>query len=477
MREKAKPAIPLSRTFWILAAYIVIVFLTGGGSRGDILSLMILRPLAIVVCGVGVLSLTREHIWGHRFALAVIAATFLLLIVHLLPLPPALWSSLPGRELVSAIDGAAGLRNVWRPISLVPWATWNALFALMVPLAVFLLGIQLSSDECKALLPVVLAVGILSALAALLQITGGRDSFLYLYRITNEGAAVGLFSNRNHHAIMLAMLLPMFVVFATGELPGSARVGAAAREWMAIVGGALVVPLLMITGSRIGLAAAVMGLAATPLIYRRTQQRRSAKSAAATWRSWRIWLVCGALIAIAGLTILLSRAETVRRLMETSSDDGELRFAVWGPIADLAWRSLPLGTGAGTFAEAFKIIEPDALLRPTYLNHAHNDWLELWMTTGLPGLAILAVALVGFFLAIRGAFKTRMLGSVNNQFQRLGGVIIILAMIGSITDYPLRTPSLACLAVISYLWIRAGRAEEQVSSASGTNASGFSRQH
>ena len=37
----------------------------------------------------------------------------------------------------------------------------------------------------------------------------------------------------------------------------------------------------------------------------------------------------------------------------------------------------PWGSGLGTFEQVFKLHEPDALLSPSYLNHAHNDWLEL----------------------------------------------------------------------------------------------------
>mgnify|MGYP007125385276 CR=1 FL=1 len=91
----------------------------------------------------------RAH--GLLFGLAV--AALALTIAHLVPLPPAIWSQLPGRELVSEIDRAAGLGDVWRPLSLTPGATWNALHAQLVPLAALVLGAQLGRDDLWRLLP------------------------------------------------------------------------------------------------------------------------------------------------------------------------------------------------------------------------------------------------------------------------------------------------------------------------------------
>ncbi len=48
--------------------------------------------------------------------------------------------------------------------------------------------------------------------------------------------------------------------------------------------------------------------------------------------------------------------------------------------------------------------EPDALLRADYANHAHNDWLEVALTGGLPALLILAAACLAFYSGARGLF-------------------------------------------------------------------------
>src|SRR3546814_18783044 len=57
----------------------------------------------------------------------------------------------------------------------------------------------------------------------LAQVIGPRDGPLYLYEITNNGSAVGLFANRNHQAALLACLFPMLAVYASIDHPSAER--------------------------------------------------------------------------------------------------------------------------------------------------------------------------------------------------------------------------------------------------------------
>ena len=182
----------ISWPFWGLCAFLVLVFASGGGARADIHSLMVLRPVAAMLCAFGVWRLSRGHIQQYRFLFIFAALLFGLIGLQLIPLPPAFWGALPGREIVTEIDRVAGLGNVWRPISMVPSGTWNALFSLLIPLAVLLLGVQLTRDQRFQLLPVLLILGLSSGAIGLLQVTSAADSPLYFYEITNNGWAVSV---------------------------------------------------------------------------------------------------------------------------------------------------------------------------------------------------------------------------------------------------------------------------------------------
>ena len=152
MKRNLRPSFTVREQlpYRILVVFLVVVFLTGGGARGDIQSLLILRPLAIIVAGIGMLGLRWGHVRTHSFVFAGLAACYAFILLHALPLPPALWQALPGRELVVDIDRTVGLGRIWRPLSLAPAATWNAFFALFVPLAVAILAAQLSREQRRA---------------------------------------------------------------------------------------------------------------------------------------------------------------------------------------------------------------------------------------------------------------------------------------------------------------------------------------
>src|SRR5690606_20705476 len=90
--------------FGLLAAFMLVVALTGGASRSDVLSLPILRPASVLFCLGGLLYLTGERARAARGPLLVVLAMMLLAVLQLVPLPPAIWTALPNHELVAESD-------------------------------------------------------------------------------------------------------------------------------------------------------------------------------------------------------------------------------------------------------------------------------------------------------------------------------------------------------------------------------------
>jgi O-antigen ligase len=121
------------------------------------------------------------------------------------------------------------------------------------------------------------------------------------------------------------------------------------------------------------------------------------------------------------------------------------------------WKYFPLGSGMGTFVEAYQIDEPDALISDQYFNHAHNDFAELLMTGGVPALLLLIVIsglwLVAFF-ALKKARKTKRddPGFVQQVLGRAGLAVIAIFALASVTDYPLRVPSLMLYGTLVSVW-------------------------
>jgi O-antigen ligase len=459
---KAKIFEPKSLPFWALVAFLALTFLTGGATRGDVQSLIFLRPVAVIFCGIGLWSLTRDHVAANRFLTGMAAAILALVAVHLVPLPPAIWGALPGRALLTEIDQAAGIGAVWRPLSMVPSTTWNAFYSLFIPLAVLILGIQLDREDRFRLLPWVLGLGLFSGFWGILQVVGDAQGPFYTYNVTNNGTAVGLFANRNHQAVMLATLFPMLAVYASTSVRSEEQMGL--RNWLALGAGLVLVPLLLVTGSRAGLILGVVGLASITLVYKRPENLTPKKRKGGKFDPRYMLAAFGAL-SLGALTIIMSRAEAFQRLFAPGQGE-DARFQVLEPVAAMTWKYFPFGSGVGSFVEVFQIDEPYGLLGTEYYNHAHNDWLELVMTGGLPALILLALAIYAWSKIGLQSLREPLGKSRSTAFARTGALTILILALGSIGDYPLRTPSLSCIFVIAALWLagESGRLPKSVGS-------------
>jgi O-antigen ligase len=99
-------------------------------------------------------------------------------------------------------------------------------------------------------------------------------------------------------------------------------------------------------------------------------------------------------------------------------------------------------------------LEPDNLLRPTFSNHAHNEALEILLTSGIPGAALALLALVFVAAAVWRGLRS---SGDAVLFKRLGIIVIILLAIASISDYPMRTPILSAVFVLAAIWASASQ--------------------
>src|SRR5262249_52879177 len=84
--------------------------------------------------------------------------------------------------------------------------------------------------------------------------------------------------------------------------------------------------------------------------------------------------------------------------LEGEAVTGDLRWPVAWVTSKAAVANLPLGSGFGTFVPAYDKFAPPTLLREAYVNHAHDDWLELWLTGGVPAI-VLAIGFLAWLAA------------------------------------------------------------------------------
>lgn len=436
--------------FWLLVTFLALVFAFGGSSRSDVQGLMVLRPLSLMMIGISLALINYSVIKRNALLLGVGLAPLLIAGLYAVPLPPAAMQLLPGHQLPSGIDDVARLADAWRPLSLHPVATLNAFHSLLIPTAALLLVVQLSKNEMQLLFKFVLFFAILTALIGILQVVGDPRGPLYFYQVTNHGNVVGLFANRNHQAIMLAMLFPMLAYFASTQEEFYGRPGW--PKYFFFGASIILIPLILITGSRIGFIAAVVALLASVVFYRPSVGGRPAKA-----RSFPLPVaptVIVIFVALVAVAMQMSRATAFVRLFAPDEGAGARAVAWRIGMGDFGNHFI-FGSGPGTFAQSFLINEPVEFLRFSYLNQMHSDWLDIALTTGSIGIC-LAVAVTAVIVKMAWSVARAGARSRTVALGRLGATMIMLLALGSITDYPLRTPILMCILVIAFAWLARG---------------------
>lgn len=452
-KGRPETAVPKQlRSFLLFGLFLFFIFLTGGASRSEVMSLPFLRGVSALVIGFALVGISRDELQSVRQPLTLCGLMAVLITLQLVPLPPAVWSTLPGRAPLLDTYAALGTEPGWRPLNMVPYLGWNSLLSLVVPFAALLVFARLHWLDRRRILLVIGAITLVSAVLAVIQISGEPGGAFYLYAITNPTTGVGLFANRNHQGFLLAATIPILV--ACWQL--SRGNNGFPRIHISVVAGlvAFLFVLLMATGSRAALLLGGGGLiVALMLVEPSARILTIGKKGRQRRIDLRIAVPVAAIILAGMLTLLTGRTEAVNRLAGQSFDD-ELRFALWQPIGEMLRASFPFGFGVGTFAEMYRWFEPEPLLRLSYVNQAHNDLFDLFLSFGLLGTLPLVFGLFFWFRALPGAMHG---ATPDDPFddllmRRLGLLLILILAAASLVDYPLRIPSLVTLFMLAMAW-------------------------
>lgn len=417
-------------------AFLVVLAALGGASRADELQQSAIRLTAIVAIAGALWPLDFTPLRDARGPITGLVLIYLLLLVQLVPMPPALWAQMPGHQLYASIAEQTNSVD-WRPWTLSPDRTLNALAALLPATAIGLLALALDFRGRLILARIIVAIACCSAVLGMMQFAAGGTA-LHLFRTTSENSAVGLFSNRNHEAVLLACALPLLAALTSIRM----RQEDASPRHLAIAA-ALALLLVMgvaATGSRMGLLLGLVGLAAAAAIYLVTGR-------AVFIRNVRAAIVgAAALAASIPVGMLVVRSGAVQRL--TSDPVDQTRLAALAPMLRAAREFFPFGAGFGTFEPVYRRFEPDALLSTIYLNQAHNEPAQLAIEGGVPALILLMLFLIWWARASFRAARPR--GSVTRRAIGMAmATVTLILMLSSLVDYPLRTPLLSGIFAIA----------------------------
>lgn len=498
---------PVSPQFVALLGILVLAPLPFGGNR----------TWALALIGAAIAGLLMWHLWapeasdaeakdhGSRapwqralLPLSLMAAWVALLAFQLVPLPASWVSALD----LNPADGFPVISGRWATVSVDPYSTRLYFLKGLVLLAFFWLVLRLTTTPARVelLVKTMVFCGFVQAAVAVVLFATAASYSLFFVQVEHANAH-GTFINRNHLAGYLEMTLAAGIGLMVAKLDDQ-RVRTWkqwARDWLAVLVSEkarlrimliVMVVGLIATRSRMGNAAFFFSLliAGTIAIVLSKHATRATVIFIASLLVLDIVIIGG----VVGVEKVFKRIENtnLRKFESVTVDSGATRLGGGleqrkpvaastskpdekGPRAyreesveerteaarraAIALRDFPvLGTGGGSFHIAFVPFQP-ADVRG-YFDHAHNDFAEFIIETGIIGLVLLAaMVLASLFHALRILLVRRNPMARGMGFASLMGVVALL--IHSVVDFNLQilTNALFFIVLLSFPYLVGSR--------------------
>lgn len=379
--------------FYHAGVVILLAMILGGGTQQGLWSdhLIQIAMLPSLFLGLPQLFANRLTIGARILALLILAV----IVAQFIPVH---------REIHA---GGKAISAGWAVFSPLPGASLEGgLYA--ISLLGFALFLARMNDEMQQRCLRFIAMGFIVNLAAgAIQLSFDQReavSGILPFEIT-----AGLFANENHFCAQIYAMIPLIAYLC---LSRDRRMGA----YFLFVG--LIVALLFATGSRAGMAiAAALGVLC--LAWFLSPRQAFAVKAA-------LLAACVPLIAAA---LWVAQPNVLRQ---------DQRVTFFSNTATAIGDHWLTGSGLGSFAEIYAGYEVAGDITRTHANHAHNEYLEVVLETGIAGGLLIAL-----FCAIIAANGGR------SPLAQAAFISVMALMLHSALDYPLRTYGVA----VPFTWM------------------------
>lgn len=423
----------------VVPVYLLACLLLGGASAAGLVANLLLQLAAIPLIGWACWQLAASGLPGQvRAPFALLCLLLVVMLFQLVPLPPAMWTLLPGRDAVVTGYRLLGVTLPWLPLSLTPAGAVASLLWLLPAVATLLAMLLLGAFRGRGIAAAIVAVTLVSVAVGALQVIGGDSG--YFYEITNFGVAVGFFANGNHNATLLLVSIP-FLAALQAALLTRRRTQRSASAVRLLVGAAYAVILvgLAINASLAGIGLGVPVTLGTWLVFGR--QRGMVR---------RALFAVTVLTSIAALLAIVVGPFGNNLFGKQDRNVEQSRQTSFTRTLHAAGDYFPFGSGVGSFQTVYHAYEPLDKVDPTYMNHAHSDWLEMLLETGLVGVALAAAFLAWWGGRVRAIWRAE----EREPFAQAAVIATLAMMLHSVVDYPLRTAALsavfaACVGLMS----------------------------
>jgi O-antigen ligase len=422
--------VPSAARSAVAPLYLFACLILGGSAQGVWQNAFLqLAGIAIIIwaaCATPIERLPRAA--TPLLLLGIAALAFVAL--QAIPLPPTFWD----QGLRARV--ADGYRLLGKPVpsltvSLTPYSSVSTLLCLIPPMALFCAMVRLKAYRRSWLAAALLLAAMFGIVLGALQVAA-PSSVWYLYTQTNRGQGVGFFANANHMASLLLIGVPFVAALAVaGRNSNLQRYSA----MLSILGASalLLVIGIALNGSLAGYGLGIPVIAASALI-------------AVPLRSkWRLWLAgAAALSVLAAIAGLASSSIGATRIGQDAQLSFQSREQILQTTAKAIGDTMPLGSGLGSFLQVYRLYESPDMVTTEYVVHAHNDYVELALELGAPGVLLITLFLIWWLVAAWAVWRRHEGG----PFALAASIASATILVHSTVDFPLRTAAIsACFAM------------------------------
>lgn len=381
---------------WVPAGLLALLLIAAPLPFGGVVpwAVAVLGAGAFAALGCALLAGPRPRdlaaVRGPVLALAALAA---LGFVQSLPWPAGVARWLSPRHVLLAESARTLLRGEEVPVattlSLAPELTRTVALEVLAVAAVLLAGAALGGNRPprRLLAGAVLVGALFQGLYGAAQWLAGSRTIWGVSVQSDSSRLRGTFVNPNHLALYFEIALCITLAYgwwalrrARTELHIERKLlwaGPPAVLWVVLF------VSLAFTGSRAGMLAALAGVFVQAIALSRAR---------GNWGP-ALW---GGALAVAGVVavVVIGLRQGFGRFLSDVVGGAALgtRARTWAAAGEL-WQSFPvLGTGLGTFREAFPLVQPTDL--PGNYWHAESDLLELLVTSGIAGAGLVLAGAV-----------------------------------------------------------------------------------
>jgi len=405
-----------------LGAILFSALLIGGATSAGLLTDTLVEGAVFAV----LLLMAARPLRLDRSVVAALVFFSFVVLVQFLPVPSGLigWMRPLSRAVQGVVDGPF---PGWQFVSMDIGRSLTSAIFFFAALGYFVALGRLSERDLRSILPFAMAGTACNLLAAVIQYSAA--SVVTISGVLPYTMHAGFFANENHFSALVYMMIPFIVM-----------VGLERKRYFGLM---IMVALILIVQFAVGSRAGViLALAVTALSILIVTGRDSKE------------IVTG-LLLVAISAALFFHYDDDFFLPDENPDFGRLVFAK--TTLDGIFHSAAIGYGFGTFEYAYQAFEEAGDVFREYVNHAHDDYLEVIFDGGICAL----VAILCYFVMLIGRVRRAWETAIGRAALLAIGVVLI----HSLVDYPLRTIGLSLL--FAYLNALVFRIKDHASSTGG----------